>query len=194
MGTRGAYGFRLNGKDFITYKQYDSYPSGLGATILNFVAKTTVEQMKDAVARIVLIDESQPPTPEQIKELAPYTDLNVSERSTADWYCLTRELQGNLLPYIHGKVRCMTDYKDFLKDSLFCEYAYIINLDSGMLEFYEGGNKDCKAPGRYAKVAKKFQKQNQGYAGVALRDQVNLDIPKVKAWKQNVLSRWESLK
>jgi hypothetical protein len=39
----------------------------------------------------------------------------------------------------------------FLIDSLFCEWAYIINLDSGKLEIYHGFNHDPDAPGRYAK-------------------------------------------
>ncbi len=38
----------------------------------------------------------------------------------------------------------------FLNNSLFCEYAYIINLDDGILEYYRGGNQDPNARGRYA--------------------------------------------
>lgn len=38
----------------------------------------------------------------------------------------------------------------FLIDSLFCEWAYIINLDSGKLEIYHGFNHDPDALGRYA--------------------------------------------
>lgn len=64
------------------------------------------------------------------------------------------------------------DYKDFLKDSLFCEYAYIINLDSGMLEFYTGFNKDPNAPGRYAKFS---TDEHNRYFGVRLEKELFLD-------------------
>jgi hypothetical protein len=39
---------------------------------------------------------------------------------------------------------------DFLADSIFCEYAYILNLDTAELEYYRGRNTDPAAPGRYA--------------------------------------------
>lgn len=38
----------------------------------------------------------------------------------------------------------------FLNNSLYCEYAYIINLDDGVLEYYRGGNQNPNAKGRYA--------------------------------------------
>lgn len=31
---------------------------------------------------------------------------------------------------------------DFAKDSLFCEYAYVLNLDTDELEIFEGFNKE----------------------------------------------------
>ena len=43
----------------------------------------------------------------------------------------------------------MIDSSDFIKDSLFCEYAYIVNLDSGMLEFWKGFQKEPDPGNRY---------------------------------------------
>ena len=59
---------------------------------------------------------------------------------TDDWYCLLRHAQGDLNVYKNG-LRYMIDNHDFIKDSLFCEYAYIINLDTKRLEFYVGFQK-----------------------------------------------------
>jgi len=39
---------------------------------------------------------------------------------------------------------------DFMADSVYCEYAYILNLDTEELEFYRGGNTNPDAAGRYA--------------------------------------------
>lgn len=64
----------------------------------------------------------------------------------------------------------MADSATFLKDSLFCEWAYIINLDTEELEVYEGFNKRPDAPGRYADT-----ETNNGYFGVKLINVVNLE-------------------
>lgn len=62
------------------------------------------------------------------------------------------------------------NYNDFLFDSLFCEYAYIINLDEGVLEFYIGFNKNPEADGRYAhKIGER------GYCGVRLAKTMKLE-------------------
>ena len=58
------------------------------------------------------------------------------------------------------------EYSGFLENSLFCEYAYIINLDDGVLEFYVGFNKDPNAKGRYASL--KVSDDND-YYGVVLK-------------------------
>jgi hypothetical protein len=39
---------------------------------------------------------------------------------------------------------------DFMADSVFCEYAYILNLDTEELEYYRGRNTNPDAAGRYA--------------------------------------------
>jgi len=44
----------------------------------------------------------------------------------------------------------MIDSKDFPKASLFCEYAYIVNFDTGKLECYRGFQTFRHKRGRYA--------------------------------------------
>ena len=45
----------------------------------------------------------------------------------------------------------MVSLQDFIKDSLFCEYGYIINMDTKKLEMYEGFQKkpDKRKSNRY---------------------------------------------
>jgi hypothetical protein len=84
-----------------------------------------------------MVDEDNNPTDEQIRECNQYADLNVSNKDIKNWYCLLRKTQGDLECYKNG-LRYMIDNKNFIKDSLFCEWGYIINLDDNILEVYEG--------------------------------------------------------
>lgn len=163
MGTRGTYGFRKGGKDKLTYNHYDSYPDGLGAEVVQFVRDTPVQELNDIFDRLIMVEEDDTPTPEQIAECARFTDLSVSSHPTKDWYCLLRNAQGKLsalreveqhqpsgpFPFTEGGVflpnvpvpnalRYMIDQSEFIKDSLFCEHGYIINLDTNELEYWLG--------------------------------------------------------
>ena len=167
MSTRGAVGFIVDGVEKISYNHSDSYPDYLGRNILEFCFVLPHDIAKKIVKKIKLVGDI-PPTAKQIKECKKFTNLNVSEKSTKDWYCLLREAQGNLWVYIDG-LKYMINYKGFLKESLFCEYAYIVNLDTGKLEFYTGFNKNSNA-GRYANV----KADEYGYVGVAFCSEYDL--------------------
>ena len=87
-----------------------------------------------------MVDDSEEPSKENIEKYSKYLDLNVSDQTEKDLYCLLRSAQGNPFAYLDD-VDHMIDCKDFIHNSLFCEYAYIINLDENVLEFYTGFNK-----------------------------------------------------
>jgi hypothetical protein len=174
MGTRGAIGFFIDGKTVAAYNHYDSYPDYLGRKVIKALRGRDMEQVKASAKAVETINENVPPTQEQIDrcKAAGTVDLSVSNRSENDWYCLLRGAQGDIAGLLDGKVPYMSgNGAEFLSDSLFCEYAYIINFDEGLLEFYKGFNKDMSAPGRYAKVDKP---DRQGYVGVALAGTIPL--------------------
>jgi len=153
MGTRGAYGFRLDQKDMLMYNHYDSYPEGLGEDFVKFCRKVSndFDLYRDLCKNLIAVDETVPPTDKQ-KEIAYMcntVDLAVSNRSDDDWYCLLRNTQGE--PELTLRVGMYIPSNDFVDDSLFCEYAYILNFDTQELEIYEGFNNDPDADGRYVK-------------------------------------------
>lgn len=137
MGTRGCYGFRKNGADKLTYNHFDSYPDCLGHTMVKFCKATSISELNEIFDKLILVNESAKPTAEQIKECKQYYDGNVSRKTVEDWYCLLRNAQGDLDAYKNG-LKYMIDNCGFIKDSLWCEYAYIINLDTEELEFWVG--------------------------------------------------------
>ena len=172
MSTRGAIGFRLNKQDKVTYNHSSSYPEYLGRNVLEFIQGETLESLTTIAQSIVLVNEEEKPTAEQINECQQWANLGVGNQSVDDWYCLLRGTQGNLSVYKTG-LKYMIDSSGFLINSLFCEYAYIINLNNNTLEFYTGYNKKArKSKGRYAK---KGYDDNSGYYGVVLVEKFPLE-------------------
>lgn len=148
MGTRGCYGFRKNGIDKLTYNHYDSYPDYLGKIVVTFCKETSLDEMNEIYDRLILVNENDKPTQEQIEECKRYYNGDVSCKTPEDWYCLLRNAQGDLDAYKNG-LKYMIDSCGFIKDSLWCEYAYIINLDTDELEFWVGGQDKPDIYNRY---------------------------------------------
>jgi hypothetical protein len=175
MGTRGAFGFRIDGVDKLSYNHFDSYPNGLGQSIIDQIkevlATTKLGEMIENVRQIRQIDEDTEPTQEERERYAALTDGGVSTGS--DWYAVLRNAQGRVDMLLDGSLDVMTNGNNFVVDSLFCEYAYILDLDTAAdrfcLEFYTGFNKDPEAPGRYAAL------RDGDYQGVALAAEIPLD-------------------
>jgi hypothetical protein len=167
MGTRGVFGFHKNGVDKITYNHYDSYPTGLGDCVKEFITKHNVGELNAIFDCIIMVDHESKPTPEQINECKEYTDLSVSDQSTDDWYCITHGSQGNPEAYAEG-LKYMLDDPEFLKESLFCEWGYVINLTTDRLEIYRGFQKH-PCDNRY-----KVDKPDSGYYNCALIREIPL--------------------
>ena len=147
MSTRGIYGFHKNGEDKLTYNHFDSYPEGLGKNItdclLNLKLKIKnkfIPTLNKVFDNIVMVEE---------KTSVP-KNLEINE---FDWYTYLRSNQGDLNylidKYFNNEECYMINNKDFIKDSLFCEFGYIINLDTKKFEIYKGGQEQPTSKHRY---------------------------------------------
>lgn len=155
MSTRGVYGFRKNGIDKITYNYSDSYPAYLGRHVAEFCSSTPIPELNYIYDCIELVTSGSIPTDEQIEfcKSNGLFDQNVGNRTDNDWYCLLRKMQGDFaklkqLVRTYGKAY-MLDDSEFIKNSLWCEYAYVVNLDDNTLEFYEGAQLHPQEGNRY---------------------------------------------
>ncbi len=193
MGTRGAYGFRIDGEDKVTYNHFDSYPSGLGRDLLKELRGCDRQRLFEVARKLVLVDGKSKPTPEQIEQLRKYANTDVSTRSLDEWYVLLRETQGTILPWLNGEVPVMIDNHSFLRDSLFCEWAYIVNLDERILEIYRGFNKSQTGSGRYAAL---HTEGDGDYFGVTLLTTMPLDeiANQSDAELDQTIERWEEMR
>ena len=181
MSTRALYGFRKNGDDKLTYNHYDGYPEGLGKDIITFISNHTIEELNNIYDKIIMVDEENIPTEEQIKECEQYANLDVSEQSLMNWYCLLRDSQGDLSCYADG-LKYMIDNHDFILDSLFCEFAYIINLDTNKLEVYRGFQKVKDPTNRYT-ISEIDAKENMGYYPCKMVTEI--DLATIQNWNSN---------
>lgn len=148
MSTRGLIGFRLNGKDFVQYNHFDSYPTVLGQKIFVVCRKYTLDEMRAAVSRFKIVDEDKAPTEAQLKKAWPslgITDRTLEEalaayqapkeaRKLTSWYSLLSPYQGSLDFWLDG-FSFWPDYDGFQYGST-CGWAYIIDCDTGCLEIY----------------------------------------------------------
>ena len=144
MGTRHLVGFTHNGVTKANYGQYDGYPSGVGSDVLTFAQSLPKRYGEDKVAIInglgtevdalIVVPESGTPTDAERAKLAEFTDARVS--SGDDWYAVLRNCQGDLEAILRSGY--ILDSFNFGFDGIFCEWAYIIDLDTFRLDVYEG--------------------------------------------------------
>jgi len=149
MGTRGIIGHKLNGTHYGAYNHYDSNPDGLGKEALEFIAKVNKDKgwatLKERIEALKYVKESDTPDVDIAKSMAQrYSNVSNAVRTKAyvgmDWYNLLRDIQGvGYYDEIYaGRLGYYIDSIDFIRDSLFCEYAYIMNLDDMTLDMYLG--------------------------------------------------------
>jgi hypothetical protein len=181
MSTRGAYGFIAKNKVYATYNHSDSYPSCLGNTILEFCAKInetkknefeTWGKLKDSVLSLkslgrkkynpTLADKRFYSSLFKRKDFSQFRELISGASSNGDML--------NLI--LKGKLKHIANDEDFLLDSLFCEFAYLINLDDWTLEFYKGFQ---KSPTKGNRFGEKALGSRSKYYPVALKLKIFLE-------------------
>lgn len=161
MSTRGAWGFRIGGVDKLMYSRSDSYPEYLGDILVKFLKRANMRKIRRIAERIVLVPEDA-----DLKALIPDLTKQIPGaiiKSEDDAHHRITAPSHDPWMYLGTELSYMIDSSRFMSDSLFCEHAYIINLDSAELEYYRGYNKNPKANGRYADC-----RPDDGFYGVRL--------------------------
>lgn len=138
MGTRGTYGFRHNGKEYLFYNHFDSYFTGLGINVINVIKSIDVETMRRAVDNHIRVKSDECIKTEQIMELVK-TDVITPPDTDFTWHSVLRSIQYSPEYFADGTVRYWPLANDFIDDKIFCEWGYIIDLDAERLEIYRYG-------------------------------------------------------
>jgi hypothetical protein len=172
MGTRGALIFRIDGQDKVIYNHFDSYPSGLGKSVVVYLQTRTdteeIEELRREVRNLKVLKGK--PTKKHLEraEAMGVFDPHVGGE-TLEYYNLARGCQGDIEKIL--RLGFYEDCSSFLQDSLFCEYAYALYLDANVLEIYKGFQAAPHTKGRYGNLIQ----QDSEYYPVALVKTFPLD-------------------
>jgi hypothetical protein len=140
MGTRNLTMVQKNNEIKVAqYGQWDGYPSGQGVTILDFCSKKeNIEKLKKKLYEVRFLDQNEI---EKINLKLKDKDHKTLVLFETFW---GRNIGGEILKNIidaQTSIGLINNFS-FGYDSLFCEWAYCVNLDTEKLEVYEGFNEE----------------------------------------------------
>lgn len=157
MSTRSLICVYNNGEYKVAqYSQYDGYPEGQGNDILSFLNGNLINQKEYGINQVVynkdrflhaldnckfIEDEECLSLWKEAGEIYPNGSIpDKTYNNMNNFYPqLKRDMGSYVLSYIQkkGGVKLMNDL-DFASDSLFCEWAYVIDYDINKFEVYKG--------------------------------------------------------
>ena len=127
------------------YGQWDGYPDGQGVIVLNFLWHMDRERFEAALRKCWFISSEE--KMESLRRFGLEEDGSIRmddyhrfSQAHPEW---SRDTGAEIL----GMIECsdglgLENEIEFAGDSLFCEYAYVIDLDANTFEVYEGFNHD----------------------------------------------------
>ena len=139
MGTRHLTVVVVDGIHRVAqYGQWDGYPDGQGrilTTILHDILTTNrLSEFEDKVRALKWVAD------DEVERRWPGNDKELYELYP-EW---GRDTGAEILQIVldGGAPHGLCDNITFGLDSLFCEFAYVVDLDAKTIEFYKGFNKD----------------------------------------------------
>lgn len=147
MGTRSLICVFKNGEYKVAqYAQWDGYPEGQGVIILDYLKKWNRNKFEKSLNTIRWITNTELEGYYIGVGINPRQDFITLEESIRFKYkypYLDRDMGAEILNYIElNKNLKLKNSLLFANDSLFCEWAYVIDLDKNKFEIYEGYNEE----------------------------------------------------
>ncbi len=150
MGTRHLTMVIADGKNRIAqYGQWDGYPEGQGETVLKFLLGADLAKFKEKCVnntKWVSQKEFDRLYKEAGHKGGDFVSMEVSNRFKEANPQLDRDMGAEVLEYVYKsekKIPLKND-SEFINDGLFCEWAYVIDLDKGTLDIKNGADKTYK--------------------------------------------------
>lgn len=151
MGTRHLTAVMYNGEYKVAqYGQWDGYPEGQGINILKFLTNefnrdkfiqqlSSVDWVTDKMLNTRWLEFGH-----DREHGDGFVSCEISDKFDKKYPELSRNTGSNILPMIqnHNGILYLQNSIDFASDSLYCEWAYVVDLDNNLFEVYEGFNEE----------------------------------------------------
>lgn len=181
------------------YGQWDGYPEGQGVTILNFAKGAgNLEALEKTLENVEFYTLDMPYIQEYNNKYAGWGAPDNRTEADKFWFSNThsRDIGGEILfnlisldmdklPAEHeGKILLQNEV-EFGKNSLFCEWAYCLNLHTNKLQVFEGFNKDEAQEYPLFATTADERAENNGYFGCRLVKEFDLEgLPSAEEFVQ----------
>ena len=151
------------------YGQWDGYPEGQGSTVLEFLSSMDRPLFEQKVrASRFITDEEHDAAWKKIGVVGDWATQEQGEKFLQMYPAMDRDHGAEILQFIcaNNDGVVLRDSSSFGLESLFCEWAYVIDLDKNVLEFYRGLNTDPAADtGRFAALKTSDYTPHEAYDG-----------------------------
>jgi len=152
MGTRNLTMVKIGCKIKVAqYGQWDGYPGGQGATIVDFLKNPEIDLnlfkkkvrkcsgISKEELRKQYIDAGDDP-----KNESGMINMTIADEHKRLYPHMSRDTGGKILEMIYKSENGLRLFNSlsFVKDSLFCEWAYLVDLNNNTLEVYVGFQHD----------------------------------------------------
>lgn len=190
MGTRNLTIVISNGKTKVAqYGQWDGYPDGQGKTALETLKQIIhlgqLGQFKTKIDNLKWLSKKDGEIVENDKDWDtnyPYLSRDCGAKILSAIHFGKMEVSAGIgkRKEIKVKIIGLTNNEDFAADSLFCEWAYVIDLDKSTFEVYRGFNKQ---PLTESDRFYKLQDLKEGYAPIRLLKSYSINkLPAMKTF------------
>jgi hypothetical protein len=129
MGTKGSFGYKIGRKVRLMHVQYDAdllWQTCVREIYVLMKHYCSVDLLREAFEK--LHDAKNKPKSEAIEKCKPYVDLTVSNESTDDWYCLTRNCQHSFINIL--------DSGYFLNNGKKSGLIFLLDFNTNSVRFY----------------------------------------------------------
>lgn len=169
MGTRHLIAVQLDGELRVAqYGQWDGCPEGHGSDLVGILKGVDHEELKRKIraSTWATYDEITEAYKKAGHDGSQWVSLDVQQKFEEMMPALNRNLGAKVLRIIMEspdgiKLR---DAKGFAGECVFCEWAYVVDFDNGMLEVFKGFQKRPTTGERFSDV----ESRDAGYFPVAL--------------------------
>lgn len=146
MGTRNSTLVQIDGEYKIAqYCQWDGYPEGKGLGILEFLRNSDLQKFKEKASSLKSL------TKEEVEKLwnecgsdnSGFVSFDIANRFKEKYPHLHRDTGGrDILELVDGdKIDAVFLNTEFPKNSLWCEWCYVLDMDKKIFEIHKGFNK-----------------------------------------------------